>query len=220
MTQKGVQWEETKTDLDTVDWRGHSIHLKDVPALKNTKTGKIRLYPEQVSNAEIGFYAKQFGIEPRDVPLLLTLYAKPGAFKGGYVQTRYHLNKTLFYIWKELERVGLGDAFPRDQFEAMPRGPVPTDLKLDTERLQAKGLVSTSMYRWGKEQKQQSVVTELTPEGLEIAKRLWDSVGDPFKKTILLIKERIFPLNPKTIRDRVHREFPEYKKTYTELDTD
>jgi hypothetical protein len=154
------------------------------------------------------------------VALLLTLYVKPGAFKSGYVQTRYHLNKTLFYVWKELERTGLGEAFPRDQFEAKPRGPVPANLEADSLRLKEKGLVSTSMYRWGKERKQQSVVTELTPAGMDMAKRLWDSVGEPFKKTILLVKERIFPLDPKTIRERVHREFPEYKKTYTELDTD
>jgi hypothetical protein len=126
----------------------------------------------------------------------------------------------LFYIWKELERTGLGDAFPRDQFEAKPRGPVPTNLVADSERLKQKGLVSISMHRWGKEQKQQSIITELTPTGKDIAKHLWESVGEPFKKTIIRTKERIFPLDPKTIRERVHREFPEFKKTYTDLDTD
>jgi len=220
VNQRETQWIETRTELDVVDWRGHSIHLRDVPAIKNTSTGKIRLYPAQVSNAEIEFYAKQFGLESRDVALLLTLYVKPGAFKSGCIHTRYHLNKTLFYIWKELEHIGLGDAFPRDQFEAKPRGPVPMNLAADSERLKQKGLVSTSMHRWGKEPKQQSVLTELTPAGMDIAKRLWNSVGEPFKKTIARTKERIFPLEPKTIRERVHREFPEYKKTYTELDTD
>ncbi len=220
MNQREAQWIETTTDLDTVDWRGHSIHLRDVPALKNASTGKIRLYPAQVSNAEIASYAKKFGLEPRDVELLLTLYVKPGAFKGGYVHTRYHLNKTLFYIWKELEQIGLGDAFPRDQFEAKPRGPVPVNLEADSERLKQNGLVQTSMYRWGKGAREQSIVTELTPVGMDIAKHLWGNVGEPFKKVIVRTKERIFPLDPKTIRDRVHRDFPAYKKTYTELDTD
>jgi len=214
------RWIPTKTDLDTVDWRGNPIHLRDVPAIKNVKTGKIRLYPAQVSLFEKENLAKQNGLEPRDIVTLLTLYAKPGTFKEGYLHTRYHMNKTLFYIWKELESIGLGDAFPRDEFEAAHRGPVPRNLEPDLERLKANGLVLLSMQRWGTGPKDQSKVTELTPEGMVLAKEIWKKVEEPFKKKILLIKERIFPLDPKTLRERVHRDYPEYRKTYTELDTE
>lgn len=215
-----LQWIDTKVDLDIVDWRGNPVHLKDVPAIKNAKTGKVRLYPSRVSRAEIETYAKEFGLEARDVALMLTLFAKPGAFKEGYLPTGYHLNKTLFYIWKDLESQGLGDAFPRDEFVAADRGPVPKNLKSDGERLQERGLVSIQFHRWGPRPKDQSIVTELTPSGTEIAKQLWEKVAEPFKLSSIRIKERIFPLDPKSLRERVHRDFPEYKKTYVELDTE
>lgn len=217
---KESEWIPTRIDLDTVDERGNPIHLKQVPAVKNAKTGKVRLYPAQVSLFETESLARQHGLEPRDIVTLLTLYAKPGTFKGGYLHTRYHMNKTLFYIWKDLENIGLGEAFPRDEFEAALRGPVPKNLESDLKRLSGKGLVSLRMHRWGPGPKDESKVTELTPEGLIMTKEIWNRVGEPFKKTIIRIKERIFPLDPKTIRDRVHRDYPEYKKTYVELDTE
>jgi len=125
------------------------------------------------------------------------------------------MNKTLFYIWKELEKIGLADAFPRDEFEAGPKGPIPKNLESDLERLRDKGLVSLKIGP-----KDAYEITELTPDGLVLAKEIWGRTEEPFKRTILLIKERIFPLDTKTIRDRVHRDYPEYKKTYVELDTE
>ena len=217
---KESEWIQTKIDLDTVDWRGTSIHLKEVPAIKNAKTGKIRLYPEQVSLCEIESLVGQYKLNPRDAVTLLTLYAKPGIFEQGYLHTRYHMNKTLFYIWKELENKGLGEAFPHDEFEAAPKGPVPKNLESDLQHLRDRELVSLKMHRWGTGPKDESKVTELTPKGLAVAKEIWERIGEPFKKTIILIKERIFPLDPKTIRERVHRDYPQYKKTYVELDTE
>jgi len=208
-------WRETKIDLDTVNWKGKSIHLKGVPALRNEKTGKIRVYPSEVSKAEVRSLAQQYGLEPRDVALLLLLYAKPGPFEKGKMYYKYHVNKALFYLWKELEKEGLGDAFPLDEFEAADRGPVPKNLEDDLGRLYEKGIIS---HRW--REKRASKITELTPQGLTIAEKLWNEVAEPLRKTTLKIKERIFPLDPKTIRDRVHRDFPEYRKTYTKEDTD
>jgi hypothetical protein len=111
-----LEWMPTRVELDTVDWRGNPIHLKEVPAIVNAKSGKIRLYPAQVSMAEYEALAKKYDLEPRDVVTLLTLCAKPGVFKEGSLPTRYHMNKTLFYIWKELEKKGLAEAFPHDTF--------------------------------------------------------------------------------------------------------
>lgn len=214
------EWLPTKIELDTLDWRGNPIHLKDVPAIMNAKTGKVRLYPAQVSLAEYEALAKKYDLKPRDIATLLTLYVKPGVFKEGSLPTRYHVNKTLFYIWKELGKKGLGEVFPHDNFVAFPRGPVPEHLESDQDRLGSKGLVSSSFQPWGPNPKDQSVLIELTPSGMQVATALLSAVADPFKETILRIKERIFPLDPKTIRERVHRDYPEYKKTYTELDTD
>jgi DNA-binding PadR family transcriptional regulator len=212
------KWTETTIDINSVDWQGKLIHLSGVKALKSVRTGKIRVYPYNVAQAEIRDIASRHGLIPRDVALLLMLLAKPGPFKEGEVIYKYHLNKLLFYQWKELEMTGYHDALPRDEFEAYPRGPVPKNLADDLKRLQEKGLIETRRKQWGKSEIQASVRTVLTDNGLKVAKEVWEEVPDPVKLITLKVKERIFPLDPATVRDRVHREYPEYRKTYTQLD--
>lgn len=213
-------WLETRIDIDTVDWRGNPIHLKGVPAIKNAKTGKVRVYPSEVAKAEIKMLAEQQSLEPRDVALLAILYVKPGPFKEGEVHYKYHLNKMLFYLWKNMEKEHLGETYPRHEFVPARRGPIPKNLTNDLKRLEKKGIISLSWYKWGKDPKQASLITELTPSGLAIAEKLWNQIFGPFREITLKTKEQIFPLDPKTIQKKVHREFPEYKKMYVELDRD
>jgi hypothetical protein len=157
----------------------------------------------------------------RDIPLLLTLYTKPPRlFKEGKTFARYHLNKTLFYIWKALEKKGIANAFPRDEFGAARAGPVPIHLKEDTERLENMGLVTVQSHQWGEGPNKTSILTRLTDKGADLCTRLAESVGEPFISTIVREKQDLFVLDPETIKERVHRDFPEYRKTYTDLDTD
>ncbi len=216
------EWEKTTVDMTSVDWRGDPIHLKNVPAIKNPDTGKVRVYPADVSKAEIATIAEAHDLQPRDVPTLLTILAKPGHFKEGYLHHKYRLNKTLFYLWKELENEGLGEAFPRDEFVKAPRGPVPKNLESDLKRLADNGIVTLNYVAWGKSgpDSRKSLVIELTDKGTHVAKEIWSETPEPFKKAAHKVKERYFPLDEKTIRDRVHREFPEYRESYVELDTD
>jgi hypothetical protein len=215
-----TEWIKVQTDVDTYDWKGNPIHLRDVPALKNPRTGRIRIYPYEVAKSELATYAKTFGLEPRDVATLLMLHAKPGPFPAGIQPLRYRLNKALFYQWKETESNLLGDSLPRDDFVAAPRGPMPASLNADLERMQRMGLVDLKWNRWGEGERDQALTILLTDKGTEVSKALWNKIPEPFLKVTLKVKERIFPLDPKTIRERVHREYPEYKSTYTELDTE
>lgn len=214
------QWEETKVDLKTVNWKGDAIHLKNVPAIKNRKTGRICVYPSEVAKAEIRMLADQNDLEPRDIPLLLVLLAKPGPFQKGQVHYKYHLNKMLFYQWKEMQGQGLGETFVHDEFEAAPRGPVPKNLGKDLKRLENKGTVSLSYKKWGKGQKEGSLITSLTSSGVKIAAKLASQVPEPLKEVTVEVKKQLFPLDPLAIREKVHREFPEYQKTYVRLDRD
>lgn len=211
-------WTKTVTDIDTIDCKGNPLHLKNVPAIKNTKTNKICVYPSEVSKAEIRMLAESFALVDRDVPLLLLLFAKPSPFKEGEIHYKYHLNKMLFYLWKNLDKQYLGEAFPHDEFEAKPRGPVPRNLRADLERLENKGVIETSLHKWGKDSMHASLTTKLTKTGFKIAEKLCQSIDKVFMIEALHTKEQIFPLDPKTVMKKVHREFPEYQKTYQEID--
>ncbi len=213
-------WIPIAIDMDSVDWRGNTIHLKDVPAIKNVKTGRIRVYPSDVATAEFRMLAAQYDLEPRDIAWLMMLFVKPGVFKEGQVHYKYHLNKMLFYQWQKMVHLDIGETFPHDEFEPAPRGPVPKNLSDDLKRLEKKGMVTLKYKPWGKHPKQASLLTELTPFGLSIAEKLWTVLPEPFKEVTLKVKEVIFPLDPETIRKRVHRDYPEYKETYVELDRD
>jgi DNA-binding PadR family transcriptional regulator len=219
-TQNKLEWEEIRTEIETVDWKGNPIHLKNVPAIKNTKTGTVAVYPEALSLAEMSELAKKYKLEPRDMALLLMVYAKPGHFQAGIMPHKYRLNKSLFYLWKELGKEGLGEAFPHDNFVKFPAGPVPEHIDPDLDRLEKNGLVKVSLKPWGKGEGEKSRTTELLPEGMKLAEQLWQDIPDPFKQEILTVKEKIFPLDPKTIMNQVHREYPEYKLTYTKPDTE
>jgi hypothetical protein len=212
-------WIETTTDVETIDWKGNPIKLTGVKGLKNKHTGEVGVYPESVALAEMKTLARKHKLEPRDMALILFLYATVGHFKPGIAHHKYGLNKSLFYLWKELEKEGLGEAFPRDNFLAFPAGPVPENLDHDLKRLSQQGLLKTSLKAWGATQAQKSLTTELLPDGMKLAQTLWDDIPLAFRDQIVKVKTDIYPLDPETIKKRVHREYPEYRKTYTEPDT-
>lgn len=211
------EWVETVTEIDTVDWRGNPIHLTGVRALKNPKTGKIRVFPYDVAKAEIREIAKRFGILPRDVGSFLILLAKPGIFMGGEVLYKYHLQKLLFYLWKELEKNGYAESLPRDDFIAARNGPIPKHLDNDLKRFEDNNWIKTRYEKWNGNQSKRIILTE---DGLRLTKELWRTIPEPYKIVALKIKERIYPLNPERVRHLVHKEYPEYKDTYIENDVE
>jgi len=209
-------WESATVEISTVDWKGVTVTLHDVPAKRNIATGKVRVSPTDVAKAEIVQVARELKLEERDVPLFLLLYAKPGPFQRGYLCEKYKMNKMLFYLWKELEREGLGDALPHDEFVADKRGPVPKNLYEDFERLAARGLFQVKGGRGtGK-----PVTCAFTPEGERLATRLWGRLADPYLVAASRVKDWLFPLNCETIMKRVHREYPHLRKTYTQPDAE
>lgn len=214
-------WTEAKIDLDVTGWKGETLHLTQVPALKNTSTGKVRVLPSEVAKAENKEIAKKYGLrEPRHILLLSALYAKPGIFEEGEVFYRYHINKILFYQWKHLEKEGFGEALVYDEFDPADRGPVPRHIKDDLEQLSQSGLVETTINQWGKGPKDGSIKIKLTKQGMEVAEKLWFAVPEQVRETTLKVKELIYPATPEQVKNRVHKEFPEYKKTYTVEDRD
>ena len=214
-------WVETRTGVDTVDWNGFPIHLDDVPGLLNPRTGAIRIYPADVAKAEIIGIARLHGLEPRDVALLLIIKARPGIFENREeVQFKYHINKMLFYQWKKMEEQGIGETFPHDSFDKADRGPVPTNITDDIRRLENLGLITTEYRRWGARARDESLYITLTPKGSSLAGELIRLVPEPLVKATMKVKETIFPLSPESVKKKVHREYPEYRITYSEDDRD
>ena len=213
-------WLETTVTINSVDKEGNPIILKNIPAVKYKNTEKIRVDPFEVSKAEVKYYTNEKGLLDRDAALLFLLCAKPGVFKEGEIHYKYHLNKMLFYYWKNLEKIHLGEAFPHDDFKKEKRGPVPEHIDEDLKRLEKEGLIALKYRKWGQGEKQASLKIELTQKGTELTKQLWSKVEEIFRQEAIDTKELIFPLNPTTVKEKVHREFPEYRLLYVEEDID
>lgn len=209
-----MEWEKITTDIDSVDWGGNSIVIHSVPAIRHVKTGKVKVDPKAVAKAEFIDIAKEIGIQDRDIMLFLLLYAKPGPFQRGYLCQKYKINKMLFYQWKELERIGLGDVIPRDEFEAKSKGPVPENLWEDLKRLKEKQLLKVD----GSKKEKKTVTVELTDKGVNIARKLWNRIPDPYLGLTTRVKDILFPMNPEAIKEMVHEHFPEFRKTYKQED--
>jgi len=214
----GDNWINTEIEMDSIDWKGNTIHLKRVPAIKNAKTGEVRVYPSDVAKAELRMLAETYDIKPRDIPLLLSLIAKPGPFRYGYLHHRYRINKILFYQWKEMEKQELGETFVHDEFEAGIRGPIPKHITEDLERLEKMSIVCLSWEKWGKGPKEASLTTALTKKGIALATTLWNSVPKQLLETTAKVKKELFLLDPIAIKEKVHSGFPEYRKTFKNPD--
>jgi len=210
------EWRSTTTDVRTVDLDGNPIVLPNVPAERNSRTGKLRVDPDVVARADVERIGRAHGIEGRRIPLMLMLFAKPGPFKEGLVQNKYKLNKMLFYQWKRLESEGLGEAYPRDDFAAARAGPIPVGLRDDLQSLQRQGMVEV---KWSKRRDAPTEI-RLTPQGFDVARGVWSEMPLVYRDTTLAVKKELFPLSPATIKDLVHEQYPEYRKTYVEVDAE
>lgn len=214
------KWIECEATIDTVNWRGEPIQVPNVKAFKDPKTGEILVYPSEVSKAEINQITEELGICPRDASTLLMLCVKPGNFNEGDVFYKYHLQKMMFYLWKNLEKTFL-DAVPIDDFIGAENGPVPQNMNDDLIRLEQFGLIRTKSEEW-KEESTNEIQTSkrilLTEKGSEVADIICMRLPEPFKKTALTVKKKIYPKNPEEVRHLVHKEFPEYIDTYVKND--
>jgi hypothetical protein len=221
ITKSGVEmarkWVQTRTSVETLNASGESVVL-EVNALMDEKTGKLRIRPYELAQAEIKHIAEQYDLEPRDVMTLMVIFAKPGHYKEGEVFFKYHLQKMLFYLWKELGNNGYYEAMPRDEFIAADNGPKPQHINEDLTRLVEKNLIEMQEEYWNSEAERPSKRILLTDEGLQLSKALWFDIPEPYRVIAIKVKERIHPMDPTKVRRIVHREYPEYEDTYVEND--
>ncbi len=209
-------WTKTTTTVETVDVKGQELVLEGVTAYKGPKPNDLFLFPEDVMRAELEALAKVLCLESRDIALFAMIQAKPGPFQEGYTHTLYRLNKMLFYQWKGLERRGFGEALPHDEFEAKEKGPVPKRLKEDLHRLEKMGYLQVS---WPSGPERGSVSVTLTAKGAMVGSVVVQKLDPVLWEETLRWKRRLFLKRPREIMKQVHKDYPEYRATYTEPDT-
>ena len=61
---------------------------------------------------------------------------------------------------------------------------------------------------------------KLTPKGSEVAGELLKRTPEDLLVTTAEVKTMIGTLTPASVKEKVHKEFPEYRTTYTTEDSD
>ncbi len=212
------QWIPTTVDFETVSWDGQPLLLHDVPAMSCPLCGETIVDADAVIQAEQRLTAERLGLSTREANILLFLYAPGPRFtKPGYVEEKYRFNKMLFTLWKELEIEGMGQSFLHDGFRAERRGPVPENLVNDSASLEKKGLVK---MRWGGRATKTSYRWDLTAEGWDRAKQLYDLTPEVMREAVLKAKGELFLLDSTQMKHKIHQAYPEYKKGYQEIDAE
>jgi len=206
------KWRPVQTEVDTVNYRGDSIHLSKVNALQHSETGQIVVSPQSLSQAEIEVIAQKYGLKnARGVAIFLILFATPseGIIKGGDMLNKYHLQKSLFYLWKGLEDEGLYEIMPRDEFVGAENGPLPINLDDDLTDFEKQKLIAVTKKKYLEYPKPLKYI-RLTEEGVRIAKELWIETPEDFHSKALWAKELIYPMTPQEVTAMVHKKYPEF----------
>jgi hypothetical protein len=199
----------------SVDLEGREISLKNVPAEFNNKKKITRVDIDEVIKAEQEFIAKENNLEPREMEILWLLHADSRLFKGGMIEQKARFNKMQFYLSKRMEKMDYGKAFIRDEFASARSGPVPIHLEDDLKDLEAKGIVNV---RWAKRRPGKSTKCTLTKLGEKVAESIWKKTPPDIRTLVKRTKEELYLIDARQLMDKVHKEYPEYKKTYIEPD--
>ena len=207
------KWRPIQTEVETVNDLGEPLHLSGVKALQHVETKQIVVSPGDIAQAEVMAIARDHDLEEaRDVAPFLILFARPseGMIKEGDIHYKYHLQKSLFYLWKGLEDEGLHEVMPRDDFTPARNGPLPVHLDEDLERFLERGLVEIQLKDWHPEYLRSMKHISLTAQGLSLAKDLWVNVPEDYSRMALWAKKLVYPLYPAQLRELVHEKYPEF----------
>lgn len=210
MTCRKPEWEPTKVEYESVDWSGNSITLQDIPAEVCKKCNEVRIPSSNILVAEQKYLANKYNLELEHLPILLILHAKSRFIKPDYLEQKFRFHKMLFYFERRLSEKGWKRSYIHDVFGAARSGPVAIHLNELTKSLEEKGLVDV---KWAKKPGE-SFRWELTAEGKKLAEELWQNTPDEIRRVVQKVKRELFLLDANQLRDKVHEEYPEYKKFY------
>lgn len=214
MMPKKLDWVARKVDVESVDWERRRIVLEKVPAEFNEEKNITRVDIDEVIKAEQKFIARENGLDPRELQVLWLIYPDSRFFRGGYIEQKFRFNKMLFYLWKRMDKEGYANAFIHDDFSSGRAGPIPIHLKDFLKDLEKKEIIKV---RWA-ERPGESLRCQLTKLGEKIAKTIWNKTPSDIKEIVRKTKGELFLIDATQLKEKVHKEYPEYKRTYIELD--
>jgi len=223
---------DKKTLVKALDNNYASVILEDVPIYIMEDTGEELVTLADVIKADERRMAKKYDINIYNIFELALLFA-PVYQKKNAIRQKFRFNKMLFYVWKDLQKEYGENTLIFDKMGVARAGPVPIHLKDDIKELQKKDLIDIYLVKDGKkipgsrkeweelkDKKIASIECALTKEGLKLARNIWVDLDPEMKEIILDVKKELFYLDTEVLKDKVHEEYPEYKKDYTKNDTE
>lgn len=221
---------DKKLNIESLDNQNKKVLLENIQVYVEEGTDDEYITLGDMLCANEKRIAKNYNITEFNIFELALLYADVNQ-KTKSIKQKFRFNKMLFYIGKELENIYGTNTLIFDEMVAARSGPIPLHLKEDIERLQQDGIIDIFLEKNGKKvpgSKQDwlkmkgpesgSIVCALTKKGEEIAKGIWKDLDLEIKDVIVKVKQKLFYTDTEVLREKVHEEYPEYKKTYVEND--
>lgn len=218
------------------DNEGEKIDLEEVPIIQEGKKGEEFFSFADILRAEQKRVAKKFNLSINNVIELLTLYA-PVRSKIKGIKQKFRFNKIIFYIGEGIKKEFGENILKHDSIYAAGAGPIPEHLTDNIKSLNEKGLIHTYIDHNNKKIPKSdqnydelmkkgagSGVVILTEKGEKLTEELWiemdKSFGDEFLDIITKTKEKIIYMDTEQLKEKVHSEYPVWKKDYTKNDTE
>ena len=215
---------------------GEKIELEEVPVIQEGEKGEEFFSFADILRAEQKRVAKKFDLSINHINELLALYA-PVKSKIKGIKQKFRFNKIIFYIGEGIKNEFGENILEHDSIYAAGAGPIPEHLEEDIKYLNKNGLVHTYIKYNNKKipksdqnydklmkKKAGSGVVVLTEKGEELSEELWiemdKSFGDEFLDIITKTKEKIIYMDTEQLKEKVHSEYPGWKKDYTKNDTE
>ena len=218
---------EKTTNLETLDNQNNEITLEDVPIYKMEDTGEELVTLEDTIRADERRIAKKYSISIPNIFELALLYADVKQ-RGKCISQKYRFNKMLFYVGKKLDEEYGEKVLIFDGMNIAENGPIPTNLKEDMKKLQQEEIFDIFLVKKGKKipgskkdwdtQKWVSIECILTNKGEDLAQKIWSELDPEMREIIVEVKEKLYYMKTGKLKKKVHREYPEYRKVYTQED--
>ncbi len=219
---------ERKTNIELFD----GTILEDIPVYELEETGADRVLFDDLFKAEEHMIAKKNNVNIYNIFELALIYADVKQRRNA-IRQKFRFNKMLFYIKKRLDEEFGEDVFIFDEMGAARSGPIPVHLGEDIKRLQGEELIDVYLVKDNKKilgskknweeikgKAGASIECTLTKKGEKIAKEIWNDLDIDIKEIILDVKKELFYLDTEILKNKVHSEYPEYKMSYRENDTE